>query len=41
VTFPQKVEQVTAADVQRVAREYLDEPQSTTGWFVPSQEKSP
>jgi zinc protease len=40
VTFPQKVEQVTAADVQRVAREYLDERQSTTGWFVPSQEKS-
>jgi zinc protease len=35
VTFPQKVEQVTAADVQRVAREYLDERQSTTGWFVP------
>jgi hypothetical protein len=25
--------------VQRVAREYLDERQSTTGWFVPSQEK--
>jgi zinc protease len=41
VTFPQKVEQVTAADVQRVAREYLDERQSTTGWFVPTQEKSP
>jgi zinc protease len=35
VTFPQKVEQVTAADVQRVAREYLAEDQSTTGWFVP------
>src|ERR1700733_11983950 len=40
VTFPQKVERVTAADVQRVAREYLDERQSTTGWFVPNQEKS-
>lgn len=35
VTFPQKVEQVTAADVQRVARRYLNEDQSTTGWFVP------
>jgi zinc protease len=46
VTFPQKVEQVTAADVQRVAREYLDERQSTTGWFVPvsagkAEEKKP
>ena len=40
VTFPQKVEQVTAADVQRVAREYFDERQSTTGWFVPNQEKT-
>jgi zinc protease len=35
VTFPEKVEQVTAADVQRVARQYLNEDQSTTGWFVP------
>jgi len=29
---------VTAADVNRVAREYLKEDQSTTGWFVPLQE---
>jgi len=36
VTFPQKVEQVTAADVQRVARQYLNEDQSTTGWFIPT-----
>ncbi len=36
VTFPQKVEQVTPADVQRVARQYLNESQSTTGWFVPA-----
>jgi zinc protease len=35
VTFPEKVEQVTAADVQRVARQYINEDQSTTGWFVP------
>ena len=41
VTFPQKVEQVTAADVQRVAREYLDENQSTTGWFVPAGRGTP
>jgi zinc protease len=35
VTFPQKVQEVTPADVQRVARQYLKEDQSTTGWFVP------
>jgi zinc protease len=36
VTFPQKVEQVTSADLQRVAKQYLNEDQSTTGWFVPT-----
>ena len=25
----------TAADVQRVARQYLVEDRSTTGWFIP------
>ena len=35
VTFPQKVQQVTPADVQRVAKQYFSEDQSTTGWFVP------
>ena len=35
VTFPQKVQDVTPADVQRVARQYFSEDQSTTGWFVP------
>jgi zinc protease len=35
VTFPQKVQLVTPADVQRVAKQYLNEDQSTTGWFVP------
>jgi zinc protease len=30
------VEEVTPADVQRVARQYLNEDQSTTGWFVPT-----
>jgi zinc protease len=34
-SFPQKVQAVTAADVQRVARKYLGEDQSTTGWFIP------
>jgi zinc protease len=38
VTFPQKVEQVTPADVQRVAKQYLTVDQSTTGWFVPTQQ---
>lgn len=33
--FPQRIAQVTPADVQRVAKEYLNEDQSTTGWFVP------
>jgi len=36
VSFPQKVAQVTPADVQRVAKQYLNEDQSTTGWFVPA-----
>ena len=36
VNFSREVEQVTAADVQRVARQYLNEDQSTTGWFVPT-----
>ncbi len=35
VTFPQKVQQVTPADVQRVAKQYFGADQSTTGWFVP------
>ncbi|MDP9011442.1 MAG: insulinase family protein [Pseudomonadota bacterium] len=36
VTFPLKVQQVTPADVQRVAKQYFNEDQSTTGWFVPA-----
>jgi zinc protease len=35
VSFPQKVQLVTPADVQRVAKEYFKEDQSTTGWFIP------
>jgi zinc protease len=38
VSFPHKVEQVTPADVQRVAKKYFEEDQSTTGWFVPVQQ---
>ncbi len=36
VTFPQKVQQVTPAHVQRVAKRYFGENQSTTGWFIPA-----
>ncbi len=36
---PQKIAAVTAADVNRVARAYLDADQSTTGWFIPLPEK--
>jgi zinc protease len=40
VTFPQKVQQVTPADVQRVAKQYFGSDQSTTGWFVPVAPKT-
>jgi zinc protease len=39
VTFPQKVQQVTPADVQRVAKQYFGVDQSTTGWFEPVSAK--
>jgi zinc protease len=35
VTYPGSIRKVTAADVQRVAAQYLVDDQSTTGWFVP------
>ena len=35
VTYGDRMTQVTPADVQRVAKQYLNEDQSTTGWFVP------
>ena len=35
IRFPDAVQKVVAADVQRVAKAYLNEDQSTTGWFVP------
>src|SRR5438445_4434680 len=34
-TFPEALQQVTAADVQRVASTYLVEQQRTVGWFIP------
>ena len=37
--FPDEVLKVSAADIQRVAKKYLDEDQSTTGWFVPVVKK--
>jgi zinc protease len=40
VTFPQRVQQVSPADVQRVAKQYFAADQSTTGWFVPVAPKT-
>jgi len=34
-TLPERISAVTVADVNRVAKAYLQEDQSTTGWFVP------
>ena len=34
----EKLKAVAPADVQRVARAYLNEDQSTTGWFIPQAE---
>lgn len=36
VTFPEAIQKVTAKDVQRVARQYFVEDQSTVGWFIPT-----
>jgi zinc protease len=41
VNFPKQIGQVTPADVQRVAKTYLNEDQSTTGWFVPTTGAEP
>lgn len=38
VTGLDKIKAVTVADVNRVAKLYLNENQSTTGWFIPQQE---
>jgi zinc protease len=40
-TVDEATEKVTAADVQRVANEYLDPNKSTTGWFIPTAEPAP
>ena len=34
-TFDEALRKVTPADVKRVANEYFDTDQSTTGWFIP------
>lgn len=39
VTYLDKLEKVTPADVQRVANKYLNKNQSITGWFVPETSK--
>lgn len=38
-TLLEKFKTVTPADLQRVAKTYLLEDQSTTGWFIPQQER--
>jgi zinc protease len=35
-TLEDATREVTAADVQEVAKKYLNEDQSTTGWFIPT-----
>lgn len=37
VRFPEMVQKVSTADVQRVARQYFTEDASTTGWYVPTR----
>ena len=39
-TFPAALQNVTADDVQRVARTYLVDKQRTTGWFLPKNEET-
>ncbi|HEX3599433.1 MAG TPA: pitrilysin family protein [Lacipirellulaceae bacterium] len=34
------VKKVTAADVQRVAKQYFDKDERTTGWYIPREEKA-
>jgi zinc protease len=38
LTQLENIKRVTPADVQRVARAYANEDQSTTGWFIPQAE---
>ncbi len=35
LTLDEAIKKVTAADVKRIANEYFNEDQSTTGWFIP------
>ncbi len=39
-TYLDRLAEVTVTEVQRVARLYLEEDQSTTGWFVPQADHS-
>jgi zinc protease len=41
LTVPEKIQAVTADDVVRVAKTYLQEDQSTTGWFIPKNPEEP
>ena len=35
IRYEDKLAKVTPAEVQRIAKQYLDHRQSTTGWYVP------
>jgi zinc protease len=41
ITLDQAIAKVTPAEVQRVANKYLNEDQSTTGWFIPQTPAAP
>lgn len=38
--FISRIDEVSPADIQRVAKAYLDEDQSTTGYFIPKNDKA-
>ena len=38
-TFMDHIEKVSTKDIQRVAKKYLVEEKSTTGWFIPKTKK--
>ncbi len=41
IDLPKRVEQVTAADIQRVVNTYFTEENRTVGWFIPKEEVQP
>jgi len=39
-TFLEKIEKVTADQIQKIAKKYLIEEQNTTGWFIPKNKEA-